>query len=521
MYVDRTRTYIGVVEDNQDPENLGRVKIRVFNVFEDMPVDDIPWASPWKDLNGNEFNVPEKGKVLTVIFESGNIYKPEFIYSEHYNINLEQKIKSLSGDTYKSMKSLIFDHKTQIYVNDDEGLKIDYKFNNINFTDSTIDANLKDNYQKINLGDSSADQQAVLGTNWMNWFDEFVDNLMGSQGGPYLGNQGAPVTINPAFVACLQKYKSLRDPKFLSKNVYLNNNGAISTVRQTTNSDKDLRPNNTQQGDKWKSTVIGNDLVSNDNSNFKPRYGNGDETPESTGSLSPSGSSQESGATVSPPVGEVNPDVDKIIKAMKAKGYVVETKTNFINIVGIRYQYEGQNYSNRFMDRMWAIWMNDSNQWESQNWSVSTIPGTRAPGKKQSMKSWCASNRPKGLGIMVPAQYKNIYQFKEAELPENQYKMKARPYFVTTGNQQAYRDTHFDDDIIHFDNKNSIDVGFHAMYIHRGFPGGSNVDNWSEGCQVFSRENDFKALCNLARNHIKVIGKNSFHYTLLMSSDVE
>jgi hypothetical protein len=32
------------------------------------------------------------------------------------------------------MKSLIFDHKTQIYVNESEGLKLDHKWNNMNIT---------------------------------------------------------------------------------------------------------------------------------------------------------------------------------------------------------------------------------------------------------------------------------------------------------------------------------------------------------------------------------------------------
>ncbi len=78
MFVDKSRTYIGIVEDNQDPKKLGRCRVRVIDIFDDIPADDIPWASPWKDLNGNGFNVPEKGKVLTVIFDSGNIYKPEY-----------------------------------------------------------------------------------------------------------------------------------------------------------------------------------------------------------------------------------------------------------------------------------------------------------------------------------------------------------------------------------------------------------------------------------------------------------
>ena len=483
-------------------------------------MEDLPWASPFKDLNGNASNVPEKGKILTVLFDNGNIFKPEFIYADHYNRNLEQKLKSLSDDNYLSMKSLIFDHKTQIYSNDDEGLKLDYKFNNINITDSTIDQNLKDNFQKINLGDSSADQQSILGTNFLNWFDELVDNLMGEQGGPYFGNMGAPVTPNPALIAVLQKYQTLKDPKFLSKNVYINDNGAINTVRQTTNSDKDLRPNNQELGDSWKSTIKISDVKNNTPVlDYGPKYGNGDETPDSQGSLTTDDGKGTSGATVSPPTGKASEDVLKIIKVMKSKGYRVEENSGYINIVGVRYQYEGQVYSNKFKDVMWAIWKNDSGDWESQKWAVSTIPGTKMHG--QTMKEWCSTNRPQGLGIMVPAQYQSIYQFKEAQEPETLVKMKSRPFFASVGNQQAYRDKHFDDDVIHFDNKDKIDVKNHGMFIHRGFPGGSSVNNWSEGCVVFSRENDFKALCELARAHIKKIGKNSFHFTLLLSNEVE
>lgn len=58
------------------------------------------------------------------------------------------------------MKSIIFDHKTQIYVNDSEGLKIDHKYNNINITETGVDVNLKDNNASVNLGDSGATQQA-------------------------------------------------------------------------------------------------------------------------------------------------------------------------------------------------------------------------------------------------------------------------------------------------------------------------------------------------------------------------
>ena len=44
----RQRTFIGVVEDRNDPNQLGRVRVRVFSVHNDdktqIPTRDLPWA---------------------------------------------------------------------------------------------------------------------------------------------------------------------------------------------------------------------------------------------------------------------------------------------------------------------------------------------------------------------------------------------------------------------------------------------------------------------------------------------
>lgn len=524
MKLDESKTYIGIVEDNDDPKRLNRCRIRVIDIFDEIPTEDIPWASPWKDINGNSSNVPEKGKVLTVVFDSGNIYKPEYIFSEHFNINLEKKLEALSKEDYLSMKSLIFDHKTQIYVNESEGLKIDHKYHNMNITKDGVDINLKDNFGKVNIGDADANQEAILGTNFLTWFDEFVDNLLGTFAGPFLGNMGAPVVPNPAFISVLQKYKALKDPKFLSDNIFFNDNNDISSVRITTSMDETLRPDISQYGDNWKSTIKENEVEFKEEE-FKPKYGTGNETPESYSSngddVSLSTGDDPDGPAapiIEEPDGEINPDVQKIIEAMKEKDYEVIEDPYYINIVGIRYQYEGQPYSNKFKDRIWSIWKNDSGKWESKNWASSTIPGLFMKWRSGlKMKKWCSTNRKKGLGILVPAQYKGIYKMYEASASRG---MKASPYFRSRGDQLAYRDKAWDTDTITYGNKNSLDVGNHAMFIHRGFPGGTNVNNWSEGCQIFSKDADYKQFCNLARNHIEK-HNNKFNYTLLMSSDVD
>lgn len=516
------RTYIGIVEDNNDPRRLGRCRIRVFDVFDSIPTQDIPWATPWKDLNGNQFILPEIGKVVTVVFDSENIYKPEYIYSDNYNVNLENKINKISDGAYLSMRTLLFDHKTQIYSNDDEGLMIDYKFNHINMKHDSMNLCLKDNYGKINIGDETADQEAILGTNFLAWFDEFVDSLLGHRSGPYFDNKGAPVVASPDFITLLRKYKALKQPKFLSKNVFLNSNHQINSIRQN----KEIRENSPQLGDSWKSTTIKNYIYSDQVDDFKPKYGTGEETPvaktstnEST-TLSTNTNQPLDPIVNEPTVGDVNPDVQKILDSMESKNYKIVDKPYYINIVSIRYQYEGDLYSNQFKDRMWAIWKNSEGLWEFNSWSISTIPGLYM-NKKEGlrMKSWCKTNRPKGLAILVPAQYQGIYKFYEAEEPRNLPKMKARPTFRSLDKQLVYRDKSFDTDLISFSNRENPDKGNHGIFIHRGFPGGTLVNNWSEGCQVFSRDSDYEQLCELARKHLGLYG-NSFDYTLMTSRDI-
>lgn len=461
MPVQANKTYVGIVQDNQDPQKLGRVKVRVVGVFDQMELKDIPWASPWKDLNGNGFNVPEVGKLMTVIFDSGNEYKPEYIYADFYNINLEKKIKSLSGANYASMKALIFDHKTQIYVNDAEGLKIDYKFNNINIRESQIDIGLKDNFTKVNIGDASADQQAILGTSFLQWFDSFVNALMCLTGAtPYIG---APLVPEPNFLRILQDYHLLKDPKFLSKNVYIVDNQCVTSIKNTTSSDPNLRVNDSQIGDNIKTNVVEMKTPpQNDPQTFEPTQGSGEEpTPlepqakpgdQNSSANIPGKNSSEStnvptqsleNAPVPPvPEGELpkppNPPIEpkpaervqSILDAIRrgkdsstGSFYKIEEQPYVVNLVAVRKSLEGFPYPNSFSDEMWAIWKNDEGIWEHQKWSTSTVPGlnTTINGEKFLLKQKFGITKEaafhetyskklkrmvcKGVPILVPAQY--------------------------------------------------------------------------------------------------------------------
>lgn len=82
-------TYCGIVEDNRDPEGLGRLKIRVPAVygavgssFGAIPTESIPWALPMglpaggSNASGGFSMLPEKGDQVAVQFLDAEPEKP-------------------------------------------------------------------------------------------------------------------------------------------------------------------------------------------------------------------------------------------------------------------------------------------------------------------------------------------------------------------------------------------------------------------------------------------------------------
>jgi hypothetical protein len=524
----RKTTFVGVVEDNNDPKKLGRCKCRVLNVFDDIASEDLPWASPWKDLNGNQFIVPDKGKVVSIVFDEGNIYKPEYICAEHYNANLEQKLQSLSGSNYTSMRALMFDHKTQIYSNDAEGLKMDYKFNNINITDTSININLKDNLGRVNLGSNLTTQQAVLGNNFFDWFDRFLAHLFEDG---FLDTSGALLVPTPELFADLVEYQNSRiTSRYLSNHVSIVDNNYV---------EQQTRIANGQIGDSWKSTVTNNTSASSESIDYGARDGQNTDNPTGTLSPSPSDTTDPAvGSNKNPPAAPAtdNDDIDVIFKTMRKKNYIIYEKPYQMNIIGIRRQYEGMKYSNRFIDDCYLIYKDDKNSWKIHKYTITTMPGyykgeersgfvekgesvflppnqkfsdgkiAQAKINNKSSKRFKARG---GLGMLKPSQMVDTYIFGE--------------YFGdalrTKGSQPVYRDTTTGDTITYSVGKDKPAFGG-ACYFHRAGENSVNVDNWSEGCQVFQNFDHWKHFMKLCKIHVEKNG-NSFTYTLMEERDIE
>ncbi len=74
--------YSGKVIDNNDPEKLGRCKIRVFGIYDDAISDgDLPWALPDDHFIGSfrgSMIIPPKQALVRVYFDHGDIYAPVY-----------------------------------------------------------------------------------------------------------------------------------------------------------------------------------------------------------------------------------------------------------------------------------------------------------------------------------------------------------------------------------------------------------------------------------------------------------
>jgi len=192
---------------------------------------------------------------------------------------------------------------------------------------------------------------------------------------------------------------------------------------------------------------------------------------------------------------------EQIENAVKGKGYVwfEGTKDYDLNIVGVRNSTTGNKVTNLFDDKI-TVSYKLNGEWQFHVWNATTDPG-----KKGVMEYHNAA----GVARLVEGQYRGSHSIG---LHQGKYKAlkQAKPVKV-------YRDPNRD---LTYD-ETKIAEGIFGINIHRSSATGTStyVENWSEGCQVFSTITDFDkfmALCEKA----SAIHGNSFTYTLIESSDL-
>jgi hypothetical protein len=181
-----------------------------------------------------------------------------------------------------------------------------------------------------------------------------------------------------------------------------------------------------------------------------------------------------------------------LISTMKSKGYVVYEQPYRLNIVGVR---KNTTEANKFDDKIYAFYKDDKGQWVGKYWDATTDPGT-----------YYLKNPLSNLGtaILKEGQYVDSYGIG---LHKGQYTALVQIKPVT-----VIRD--YDRNAVLDFYNGREETGMFGINIHKAGASSKDVDQWSAGCQVFSKSDDFSEFIDLAQKQKSLYG-NKFTYTLI------
>jgi hypothetical protein len=194
---------------------------------------------------------------------------------------------------------------------------------------------------------------------------------------------------------------------------------------------------------------------------------------------------------------------EQIQKAVESKGYKwFEGGDYNLNIVGVRNSDTHGVVTNKFDDKL-TISYSVNGEMKYHEFDATTDPGSH----------WEKNILNKdGVAILVPNQYRGSHEIRKHQ---GKYEALCQKKPV-----KVYRDNNKDGkyDML----EENIHEGIFGINIHKAgsrVEGSTQIDKWSAGCQVFSKESDFNQLMELAYKAKNLYG-NSFTYTLIESKDL-
>ena len=106
---------LGEIVDINDPLKQGRARVRIFGFFEDLEIEDIPWADQISGLSfsssrgSGNITIPRVGAVVNAQFDGSNYYKVLYEFEKETSPDLLAEI----ADSYEGAQSLMYDTDAQ------------------------------------------------------------------------------------------------------------------------------------------------------------------------------------------------------------------------------------------------------------------------------------------------------------------------------------------------------------------------------------------------------------------------
>lgn len=152
------RDYIGFVIDPEDPERLGRCKIRVIGVYDQIEDEDLPWAFPHSlsvfsggDSKGaGNISIPKAGTAVRVNFLEDDIHSPQWSSIIHLNDTLRREL----AESYQGSHVIVYDEDEdlKVWFTPANGMQIYYKDSSISINpDQSILIDHRDSQSNIEL----------------------------------------------------------------------------------------------------------------------------------------------------------------------------------------------------------------------------------------------------------------------------------------------------------------------------------------------------------------------------------
>lgn len=152
------RDYIGFVIDAEDPERLGRCKIRVIGVYDQISDADLPWAFPYalsvfsggESKGAGNISIPKPGTAVNVKFMDGDIHNPQWTSIVHLNDSLRRDL----AESYLDSHVIVYDEDQdlKVWFTPSNGMQIYYKDSSISINpDQSILIDHKESQSNIEL----------------------------------------------------------------------------------------------------------------------------------------------------------------------------------------------------------------------------------------------------------------------------------------------------------------------------------------------------------------------------------
>jgi len=159
----------------------------------------------------------------------------------------------------------------------------------------------------------------------------------------------------------------------------------------------------------------------------------------------------------------------------------------------------GKNITNKFDDFITISFKDEKGEWQYLEWEATTDPGK----KSMTMTIRRDIGIKGGCHRLVPGQYISTWSI---DLHQGKYEALCQLH----GKVRVYIDP--DLDMVYDEEK--VTKGMYSINIHCVEEDPAFTEDWSDGCQIFKRKQDFNEFMGILKKSAEIHG-NKFSYTLL------